>query len=265
MPGAEKSLARFRFYGALNDFLSGAGGATGPIVRYSFWGEPAIKDAIEAQGVPHPEVDLVLVNESPVSFEHSLAGGDRVSVYPWIQSLPRPASSLRPSLPHPPRFVCDVHLGQLARYLRMLGLDTRYDTGHSDPTLARISAEEERVLLTRDVELLKRSRVQLGAFVRAQAPRRQFREVVKRFELAEHVDPLVRCLDCNAELCPASPAAIEEQVPPRARAAHDEFVQCPSCDSVYWPGTHAERMTRLIEDVTGPTDEHSASNSRTHS
>jgi len=207
MPGAEKNLARFRFYGALNDFLSGAGGATGPVVRYSFWGEPAIKDAIEAQGVPHPEVDLVLVNETPVPFGHSLTAGDRVSVYPWIQSLP----------------------------------------------------------LTRDVELLKRSPVQVGAFIRARAPRRQFREVVERCGLAECADPLTRCLDCNATLGLASPAAIDEQVPPRARAAHDEFVQCPSCDSVYWAGTHVERMMRLIKDVTGPTDEHSASNSRSHS
>jgi len=255
MPGAEKSVARFRFYGALNHFRSGTGGGTGPIARYAFWGEPAVKDAIEAQGVPHPEVDLVLLNESPVSFEHPLTGGDRVGVYPWIQSLPRPANSLRPSLPHPPRFVCDVHLGQLARYLRMLGLNTRYATDRRDPELARISAEEERVLLTRDVELLKRSRVQLGAFVRAQAPRRQFRAVVKRCGLAEHADPLTRCLDCNAGLGPASPAAIDEQVPPQARAAHDEFVQCPACDSVYWAGTHVERMRRLIDEVTSSTPE----------
>ncbi len=265
MPGAEKSVARFRFYGALNDFLSGTGGTTGPVVRYSFWGEPAVKDAIEAQGVPHPEVDLVLVNESPVSFKYSLTGGDLVSVYPWIRSLPRPANSLRPTLPCPPRFVCDVHLGQLARYLRMLGLDTRYQTDRRDSELARTSAEEKRVLLTRDVELLKRSRVQLGAFVRAQAPRRQFGEVVKRCGLAEHADPLTRCLDCNAELGAASPATIDEQVPPRARAAHDEFVQCPACDSVYWAGTHVERMMRLIEEVTGPIDANADSESRSHS
>ena len=259
---SEKHVAHFRFYGSLNEFLSGRG--TGPVVRYAFWGAPAIKDAIEAQGVPHPEVDLVLVNQTPVSFGHSLTAADRVGVYPWIQSLPRPPSSLRPSLPRPPRFVCDVHLGQLARYLRMLGLDTRYDTDHADPTLARISAEEDRVLLTRDVGLLQRSRVQLGAFVRAEAPRRQLAEIVQRFELSDDAMPLTRCLNCNVELELAAPEAIDEQVPPRAREAYDEFVHCSSCDSVYWAGTHVEQMQQLIEDVTAPTDDDTEISSRSH-
>lgn len=259
MPAVEQHRARFRFYGALNDFLSESGRSSGVVVRYSFWGRPAVKDAIEALGVPHPEVDLVLVNESPVSFDHSLTAGDRVSVYPWIQSLPRPAESLRPPILEPPRFVCDVHLGQLARYLRMLGVDTCYDTAHPDPTLARISAEEDRALLTRDVGLLKRSRVERGVFVRAQAPRQQFQEVVRRFDLTTDVDPLSRCLDCNTELRSASPEAIDEQVPPGARAAHDTFVQCPTCGSVYWPGSHAERMQELIDDVIATTRDPSES------
>lgn len=249
MPTTAPHVARFRFYGSLRDFLSGHGPPLQTEVRYAFHGKPAVKDAIEAQGVPHPEVDLVLVNETPVSFEHQLRAGDRVSVYPWIQSLPRPADRLRPPLPTPPRFVCDVHLGQLARYLRMLGLDTRYDTDHSDSTLARIADDERRILLTRDLELLKRGRVRLGTFVRAQAPRRQLAEVVERCALAEHADPLSRCLTCNEELGPASPEAIDEQVPPRARAAHDHYVQCPACGSVYWPGTHTERMQELIDEV----------------
>lgn len=245
----DKHLAHFRFYGPLNEFLSGRERSTGPVVRYRFWGQPAVKDAIEAQGVPHPEVDLILLNGSPVSFDHALTPGDRVSVYPWIQSLPRPAESQRPAFPVPPRFVCDVHLGQLARYLRMLGVDTRYSTERSDPSLARISDEETRVLLTRDVGLLKRSRVQLGMFVRAQAPRRQFQEVVRRFSLSEAADPLSRCLECNEELIPAPPEAVDEQVPPQASQAHDTFVQCLSCGSVYWPGTHVERMQELLDDV----------------
>lgn len=248
-------MARFRFYGRLNDFLSGTERRTGPVVRYAFWGRPAVKDAIEAQGVPHPEVDLVLANGVLVGFDHQLEAGTRVSVYPWLQSLPRPEKSLRPPLPSPPRFVCDVHLGQLARYLRMLGMDTRYDTDFSDATLAQISIDDERVLLTRDVGLLKRGRVQRGLFVRAQAPHRQSKEIVQRTEIADQADPLSRCLSCNTKLQSVSPDAIDEHVPPRARAAHDEFVQCPSCDSVYWAGTHVDRMRRLIDDVTPSTQD----------
>jgi len=249
MSAPKPHTAQFRFYGSLNDFRAGSGAGAAQ-VRYSFSGRPAIKDAIETQGVPHPEVDLVLVNGKPVSFGYALSAGDRVSVYPWTGSLPRPSSTLRPSLPTPPRFVCDVHLGQLARYLRMLGLDTRYDRERADPVLARISDEERRILLTRDVDLLKRSRVQLGAFIRAQAPRRQLMDVARRFGLEQQADPLSRCLTCNAELEPASSEAIDAQVPLRAREAHDEFVQCPACDSVYWAGTHVERMQQLIDEVT---------------
>lgn len=250
MPDVSPSAAEFRFYGSLRDFLtSDFGPPPQEPIRYTFWGHPAVKDAIEAQGVPHPEVDLVLINGEQVTFECPLAAGSRVSVYPWIDILPRPEKSLRPPLPSPRRFICDVHLGQLARYLRMLGFDTRYDTGYSDPQLAQTSAEENRILLTRDVDLLKRNRVQIGVFVRSQEPQEQLGEVVNRVGIGDGMDPFSLCLTCNVELGSASPQAIDEQVPPRAREAHNEFVQCPSCESVFWSGTHVERMQSLIETV----------------
>lgn len=245
--------AQFRFYGSLRDLVaSRASSAPQEPIRYTFWGEPAVKDAIEAQGVPHPEVDLVLIDGEPVSFDHPLSEGSRVSVYPWIQSLPRPARSLRPPVPSPPPFVCDVHLGQLARYLRMLGFDTRYDTDNTDAYLADVSATENRILLTRDRGLLKRSKVRLGLFVRAQEPRTQIEEVIARLDASRAAEPLSLCIQCNTRLEAASPDAVDEQVPPRAREAHDEYVQCPSCESVYWAGTHVERMRRLIDTVTSP-------------
>ena len=148
-----KKRAVFRFYGALNDFLSADERQSD--VPYAFWGRPAVKDAIEAQGVPHPEVDLIVMNGAPVDFGARLTAGDRVSVYPWIRRLDLDVS-LRPPLPRPIRFVCDVHLGRLARHLRMVGLDTRYDKHHADAALARLTDAEDRVLLTRDVGLLKR-------------------------------------------------------------------------------------------------------------
>lgn len=248
MSSAEQHVAYFRFYGALNDFLADAHRQAE--VRYSFWGQPAVKDAIEAQGVPHPEVDLILVDGEPVPFDCNLSADDRVSVYPWIASIPRPETALRPPWPELPRFVCDVHLGRLARYLRMMGIDTWYETDCSDSRLARIAEEDQRILLTRDLGLLKRGRVQLGAFVRAQQPRRKLAEVMERFPLSEHVNPLSRCLTCNRLLNEASSAAIEAHVPPNAREAHDRFVQCPSCEQVFWAGTHVDRMQQLIEDVT---------------
>lgn len=256
--------AQFRFYGSLRHFLaSSVASPPQEPIRYTFWGQPAVKDAIEAQGVPHPEVDLVLVDGEPVSFDHPLSEGNRVSVYPWIQSLPRPETSLRPSVPSPPSFVCDVHLGQLARYLRMLGFDTRYDTENADPLLARVSANEDRILLTRDLGLLKRSEVRLGMFVRVQEPRTQIEEVVARLDITDAVDPLSLCMECNVDLEPAPGEAVDEQVPPRAREAHDEYVHCPSCDSVYWPGTHVERMRTIIDAVTSMGEDNTSSSGAT--
>jgi hypothetical protein len=245
---ASKKHAVFRFYGCLNDFLPAADRQSD--VRYAFWGRPAIKDAVEAQGVPHPEVDLIVTNGRPVGFDASLAAGDRVSVYPWIKHLDRPDAALRPSWPSPLRFLCDVHLGRLARQLRMLGLDTRYDRDLSDAVLARLSDEETRVLLTRDLELLKRARIDRGAFIRSDAPTQQFAEVVRRFPVGSAaIDPFSRCLDCNASLQPADEAVVAETVPPHARRVNDAFWRCPSCDTVYWEGTHVERMRRRMRRV----------------
>ncbi len=248
MATAQQHIAYFRFYGSLQDFLPSEHRHSD--VSYTFWGRPAVKDAVEAQGIPHPEVDLIIINGSTVSFEERITAGDQVSVYPWISAIPRPAGALRPPWPDPIRFVCDVHLGQLARYLRMMGVDTWYETDCSDPKLARIADENDRILLTRDLGLLKRGRVQRGAYVRAQSPRRQLAEVVSRFPLEGQVDPLSRCLECNLRLREAPSAAIEEQVPPRALEEYEHFVQCPACEQVFWEGTHVERMHRLIEEVT---------------
>lgn len=245
---AGKKHAYFRFYGTLNDFLPAADRQCE--VLYSFWGRPAVKDAIEAQGVPHPEVDLILANGSAVSFDAPLSSGARVSVYPWIRSLKRPGRALRPDVPSPLRFVCDVHLGRLAHHLRMLGFDTRFDTTFADDRLADVSAQENRVLLTRNVGLLKRSRVRLGLFVRRQNPEAQLTEIVKRFDVGEEdLRPFHRCLECNTPLESAPPSVVKENVPPHARRVNDTFQYCERCDSVYWDGTHVDKMRRLMRRV----------------
>lgn len=245
---ADKKHAYFRFYGGLNVFLPAQDRQAD--VRYSFWGRPAVKDAIEAQGVPHPEVDLILSNGRPASFDTTLRAGDRLSVYPWIQRVDRPEAALRPPFPAPRRFVCDVHLRRLARYLRMLGMDTWFESEASDERLARVAMKQNRILLTRDVGLLKRSDVRLGLFVRSQDPEVQLRQVLRRCAVTrDDVHPFRRCVDCNRPLTAAPPAKIREDVPPHARRTHDTFRYCPECESVYWDGTHVERMRRLMRRV----------------
>jgi uncharacterized protein with PIN domain len=241
-----------RFYAELNDFLPYRmrQRAKEQVVDHA----ATIKDVIEALGVPHTEVDLILVNGETVDFAYMPRQGDRISVYPVFESLDISGlERLRPVPLRDPRFVLDVHLGRLAAYLRLLGFDTLYTNDYDDPTLARISRDERRILLTRDRGLLKRTAVTHGYFVRETSPQRQMAEVVRRFDLACALAPFTRCLRCNAPLIPASKETILDRLPDRVRAAQEAFWQCSSCGQVYWQGTHHARMQRLIASLAVET------------
>lgn len=238
--------AQFRFYAELNDFLP-AEKRMGDF-EYEFNGKQTVKHLIEAAGVPHTEVDLVLVNSEPVDFSRVVEDGDLVSVYPVFEGLDiSPANRVRPRPLRETRFVLDTHLGRLAAYLRMLGFDTIHRQDCDDEELARISANDHRILLTRDRGLLKRSAVTHGYYVRETNPRRQLVEVMRRFDLAGSLEPFRRCLRCNALLVPAALEDVSDLVPERSREHYDDFRCCPGCHRVYWGGSHYRRMERLIE------------------
>lgn len=238
--------AFFRFYASLNDFLPEEQKQTA--FSFAFRGRPAVKDSIEAIGVPHPEVDFIVVDGAPVDFTYQLQGEERVSVYPSFESITvDPEYSLQPDPPATYRFVLDTHLGRLAHYLRMLGFNTWHqheDAG--DAALARLAHEEDRLLLTRDVDLLQRSIVQRGYFVRAVEPEKQLAEVASRFSLGERAAPFTRCMSCNDPLQPAIAEDVRGRVPPQVAESFDRFTTCPSCDRVFWAGSHVDRMRRLI-------------------
>jgi uncharacterized protein with PIN domain len=234
-----------RFYSELNDFLPYR--LRQRACAHTVERGAAIKDVVEALGVPHTEVDLILVNGDPVDFSYALAEGDRVSVYPVFESLDISAlQRVRPAPLREPRFVLDVHLGRLAAYLRLLGFDTLYANDYDDPTLARISRDERRILLTRDRDLLKRAAVTHGYFVHATAPQQQVEEVLRRFDLASAVAPFTRCLRCNGLLAPVAKAEVVDRLPERVLAGLEAFWRCASCGQVYWQGTHYARMQRLV-------------------
>ncbi len=240
--------ASFRFYAELNDFLRRER-RYAPF-DYTFQGRPAIKDAVEAIGVPHTEVDLILVNGESVDFTYGLCDGDQVGVYPVFESLDiTPLVHLRPEPLRVTRFVLDIHLGRLARYLRMLGFDSRYQNDFHDDVLARISNKEKRVLLTKDRGLLKRSQVTHGYYVREVHPRVQLVEVLKRFDLFGSFHPFQRCMRCNGLLEAVSKEDVFDQLQPGTREAYDEFRRCVDCGQLYWRGSHYERMMRLIEGI----------------
>jgi uncharacterized protein with PIN domain len=240
--------ASFRFYASLNDFLHP--NDAHQQVRYAFWGNPAIKDAIEAIGPPHPEVELILVNGRSASFGYALQDGDHASVFPRFHRMKIDSiSKVRPATVERWRFVLDSHLGQLARYLRMLGFDCLYDNAADDHALAHLSRLEQRVLLTRDRGLLKRSEVRYGYCVRADQPRRQLVEIVARFELIDSMAPFTRCMCCNVVLEDVTVDAVKQYVPERILQSQDRFRGCTHCGRIYWRGSHYARMQALIAAV----------------
>jgi hypothetical protein len=241
------SAAQFRFYAELNDFLPAEN--RGKELTRNFTVSGSVKDFLESFGVPHTEVDLVLANGQVVDFSYPVRDGDRVSVYPVFESLDiASVSRVRPAPLRALRFVLDVHVGRLAAYLRMAGFDALYGNQTSDAELAGIVAREGRVLLTRDRYLLMRTAVDRGYWVRSTEPKQQLLEVVKRFDLAGSMQPFTRCLDCNTLLEEASRESVLERLPPRIKD-QDVYRVCPSCQRVFWEGSHHERMSKLLRWV----------------
>lgn len=237
--------ASLRFYAELQDFLPDCL-RSGEVIR-TFDVPGSVKDMIEACGVPHTEVDLILANGRSVGFSYRVEDGDRISVYPQFESFDiSPILEVRPEPLRQVRFVADNHLGRLTRYLRLLGLDTSYERDWSDPELVRISTSEHRILLTRDVQLLKTGSLTHGYYVRATDPREQLTEVVRRFHLSGELDPFSRCMACNGVLAPVAKDDIAHRLPPETRAHVDEYVACTTCDKVYWEGAHHPELRRIV-------------------
>lgn len=245
--------ASFRFYSSLNDFLLPHYRQV-EFVRH-IKDQGSIKDAIEAIGVPHPEIGLLLVNGMSVGFEYLVQENDYISVYPLFTRLDiATVSQVQPPPLMQIRFVLDVHLGKLATYLRLLGFDALYRNDYEDEELAQISSREQRILLTQDRGLLKRSIVTYGYAVRSDHPEEQMIEVLDRFELHQAITPFQRCPQCNGQLAIVEKAAIQDQIPYYTRLYYDEFAQCQSCQQIYWKGAHYGRIKALIDRVRGFTE-----------
>lgn len=237
-----------RFYEELNDFLPEK--YRKRTFSHSCFGRPTIKDIIESLGVPHTEVDLILVNSEPVGFQHKPAEGDMVSVYPVFESLDISEAGLLRDRPlREPRFVADVHLGKLARYMRLMGFDTVYRNDLEDQEIVKLSLEENRVILTRDIQLLKNSSVTHGYFVRSVKPSLQAREVVARFDLASSMKPFIRCIECNGTIEKVDREKVQHLLPAKTRQYYDEFYRCDRCGKVYWKGSHYREMLKWLEGI----------------
>ncbi len=195
-----------------------------------------LKNAIESLGVPHTEVGAVIVNGAPATLQRTVREGDGIAVFP---TQPHAVNEEA-------RFLADAHLGGLARFLRMLGYDTLHDQALGDAEICRLAHGEQRIVLTRDRELLKHRDVAHGCYVRALKPEAQLREVVERYRLAEGARPFTRCLHCNLPLAPVAKEEIVDRVPARILALHGRFTTCAGCGRIYWPGTHYEKMRTIL-------------------
>ncbi len=217
--------AKFRFYAELNDYLPE--NRVKQTFEKEFDPQESIKHIVESMGIPHTEVDLILVNGVPVGFSSHLIDGDMVSIYPVFESFDiSPVNRLRPEPLREPRFILDTHLGKLASYLRMLGFDTLYNNRAEDRDLAEISCREHRILLSRDRGLLMRNIVTHGHLIKETDPTKQLMEVIQRFQLINKVQPFRRCLTCNGLLQDVQKDAILDHLQPHTRLVYENFFQC---------------------------------------
>ena len=240
--------ALFRFYEELNDFLSQENRKKE--FEYRFSGRPSVKDALEAIGVPHTEVEIIVVDQESVGFDYHLRDGDRVSVYPMFESVDvTPLLRLREEPLRDTRFVADVHLGKLARLLRMLGFDTAYRNNVTDREIIELAVDERRIVLTRDRGLLKNNAVTHGCCVRSEDPQLQVREIIRRFDLSSSVKPFHRCMVCNGILVVTAKADIVDRLPPDTVRYFNEFFRCERCGKVFWKGSHFERMKKSVQEM----------------
>lgn len=230
-------IAEFRFYKELNDFLPQA--QRKQALPYRFNGNPGIKDPIEVFGIPHAEVDLIIVNGVSVGFGYKLQTGDRVAVYPVFEDRAiSPIVRLRENALRKTAFVVDVNLGKLARLLRLLGFDTLFDNAYEDKEIVEISVAQKRIILTRDRRLLYARQVTYGYWVRSVIPKQQLEEVVARFDLRSLIKPFHRCIACNGLIDFVEKQKVLHLLELKTKKYYDIFYRCRDCGKVYWQGSH---------------------------
>ena len=233
--------------GTLTDFLRGGSGESVRL-EVNFELTPSVKDLIESRGIPHTAVFRIEVNGQAVPESHNITDGDSIAAYP-VESLP--PDDVDQIFIEPEAFILDVHLGKLAKTLRLMGLDASMNTGWNDEQIIRRSNEENRMILSRDIGLLKNGATKFGYWVRATDPERQAEEIFERFRLASHINPFSRCMECNGSLQETPLEKVSDRVPPKVREWHSQYWQCERCEKVYWKGSHFEKLRHKVEQLSG--------------
>ncbi len=238
----------FRFYEELNRYL--------PERTRKVWFEyfaaegTPVGQAIQAMGVPESEIDLILVNQQSKGWDYLLRDGDRVSVYPVFELFNiAGVTKLRERPLRNPSFICDVHLGRLCRYLRILGLDTLYSNSYTPDEMISISVKEKRIILSKCYRLVKNEQVTHGYWIRSSAPKEQLRDVLNKLDLRGAFNPLSRCLNCNSLIKPIAKNQVLHRLQPNTLNYFDEFFICDQCDHVFWKGSHYDSMLEFVSHL----------------
>jgi len=237
---------RLDLHGDLDFFLRTE--ARGQRIERSLSEKTSVKDVIESCGVPHPEVDLILVNGQPVDFDYAIKGDADIELYPVGTGTPQ-FKEQRLQTTTVNRFVADGHLGSLARNLRLLGFDVAYDSQAEDRQLLTVMEGENRALLTRDRRLLMHTVVRTGYNPRSQNADEQTVEVIRRFDLLRSLTPFTRCLRCNAPLQKVSKAEVIERLEPLTKIYYEQFRRCTGCGQIYWAGSHFSKLQKRLEKI----------------
>jgi hypothetical protein len=239
-------IVRLSFHGDLNFFLGSRSG--GRVIERTLAEKTSVKDAIESCGVPHPEVDSILVDGQALGFDQTIVRDSEIEVFP-VGTLPTNIKTKHLQSAFIDRFVADGHLGKLTRNLRLLGFDVAYHRDAHDRQLLETMARENRALLTRDRRLLMHAIVQHGYCPRSQNADEQTIEVIRRFDLLGLIAPFTRCLRCNEKLAEVSKAEVIEKLEPLTKIHYERFRRCTGCGQIYWPGSHFEKLQKRIETI----------------
>ncbi len=149
------------------------------------------------------------------------------------------------------KFIVDNNAGKLAKWLRIMGYDTLFFNGSDDSGMIAIALAEDRVILTRDTQIIKRRVVTSGRLkailIQSDEPERQMRQVIDTLNLDWQFKPFTICLECNQPLVERSKQQVKDLVPPYVFKTQSQYMECPACHRIYWRGTHWQAMTKKLE------------------
>ncbi|MBU0728640.1 MAG: Mut7-C ubiquitin/RNAse domain-containing protein [Proteobacteria bacterium] len=217
-------------------------------IQYAKDRPTSIKDVIESLGIPHTEIGQILTDKSEIDFAQNIQDLDEIHIFPCMPPVNlRIPSLLRPGTIEKTAFIVDVNVGKLAGLLRLCGFDAVTVENQEDEAIARNGCHENRIILTRDKELLKRKIVMFGRLVRNTEPIGQLKEIITLYDLHDEIKPFSRCMHCNGMLAAVTKEEIIHRLEPLTKKYFDVFQQCRSCGRIYWPGSHHEKLQALID------------------